>query len=108
MRTAEDGLVDWSKPSEAIFNLVRALAAPWPGAFTSIGGTRLVLRRVEPADEVAVGPGLPGTVARVGDEKILVRTGSGAVALEAVEIDGRPASPAELERAGLTVGRQLA
>lgn len=32
-RKPEDGLVDWTKPAEEIYNLIRALVFPWPGAF---------------------------------------------------------------------------
>lgn len=32
-RTPEDGLIDWRRPTREIFNLIRALVAPWPGAF---------------------------------------------------------------------------
>jgi methionyl-tRNA formyltransferase len=106
MRTAEDGLVNWAQPSEAIYNLVRALVAPWPGAFTSIDGTKLVLRRVEPYD--APGPrSAPGTVTRFDDTSIRVATVSGEVALTAVEIDGRLAGRTDLERAGMAVGAKL-
>src|SRR5580658_8484594 len=33
-RKPEDGRIDWSKPSTAIFNLVRAVTEPYPGAFS--------------------------------------------------------------------------
>jgi len=33
-RTAEDGRIDWSKSAAEIHNLVRAVAPPFPGAFT--------------------------------------------------------------------------
>ncbi len=39
-RRPEDGLIDWAKPAHEIWNLVRAVAAPYPGAFTAwAGGT---------------------------------------------------------------------
>jgi methionyl-tRNA formyltransferase len=33
-RTPEDGRIDWKAPSEQIFNLIRAVAPPYPGTFT--------------------------------------------------------------------------
>jgi len=33
-RTPDDGLIDWSKPMIEIYNLIRALTKPYPGAFT--------------------------------------------------------------------------
>lgn len=32
-RRPEDGRIDWREPAQAIHNLVRAVAPPWPGAF---------------------------------------------------------------------------
>ncbi len=36
-RRPEDGRIEWHKSAEAIRNLVRAVAHPWPGAFTHVG-----------------------------------------------------------------------
>jgi len=60
-RKAEDGVIDWSQPASAIHNLVRAVAPPYPGAFSDIAGVRVrILRtRVEPLRQArAGGPGL--------------------------------------------------
>ncbi len=52
-RRPEDGLIDWSWPAERIYNLIRALVAPWPGAFyIDADGRRVVLDRFVPLDEV--------------------------------------------------------
>lgn len=32
-RREEDGLIDWNRPATEIYNLIRALVPPWPGAF---------------------------------------------------------------------------
>jgi len=37
-RKAEDGIIDWSRPAQAIHNLVRAVAPPYPGATTQLMG----------------------------------------------------------------------
>jgi methionyl-tRNA formyltransferase len=37
-RKAEDGIIDWSQPAQAIHNLVRAVAPPYPGATTQLLG----------------------------------------------------------------------
>ncbi|HEX5314693.1 MAG TPA: formyltransferase [Gammaproteobacteria bacterium] len=42
-RRPEDGRIDWSQGAWAIHNLVRAVAPPYPGAFSDIGGGRLFL-----------------------------------------------------------------
>jgi len=35
-RTPEDGLIQWAKPAHQIYNLIRALTDPYPGAFTFV------------------------------------------------------------------------
>lgn len=40
-RTPEDGRIDWRSGARAIHNLVRAVAPPFPGAFTEVNGCRL-------------------------------------------------------------------
>jgi len=44
-RTPEDGRIDWSQPAQRVYNLIRAVAPPFPGAFTDVGGTRLMVAR---------------------------------------------------------------
>jgi methionyl-tRNA formyltransferase len=54
-RKPEDGRIDWTVMSDRqVFNLIRALASPWPGAFCEVpGGERVVLDRYYSLDEVA-------------------------------------------------------
>jgi methionyl-tRNA formyltransferase len=44
-RTSEDGRIDWTKAAQEIHNLVRAVAPPYPGAFTVLRGRKLRLLR---------------------------------------------------------------
>jgi methionyl-tRNA formyltransferase len=44
-RKAEDGRVDWRQGARQIHDLVRAVAPPYPGAFTDVGGARVRLLR---------------------------------------------------------------
>lgn len=53
-RKPEDGRIDWSQPAQHVYNLVRAVAPPYPGAFTDIGAARFVVARAR-----RVPPGLP-------------------------------------------------
>lgn len=43
LRRAEDGEIDWSQPASDIERLVRAVSAPYPGAFTFHNGRRLTI-----------------------------------------------------------------
>jgi len=56
-RRPEDGLIDWSQPAVRIHNLVRAVAPPFPGAFTEVNGrhwrihrTRVESRLIAPSE----------------------------------------------------------
>ncbi|WP_369302878.1 bifunctional UDP-4-amino-4-deoxy-L-arabinose formyltransferase/UDP-glucuronic acid oxidase ArnA [Pseudomonas sp. N2-5-1-1] len=42
-RTAADGKLDWKKPAEELFNLVRAVTQPYPGAFCAVGEHKLIV-----------------------------------------------------------------
>ena len=46
-RRPEDGRIDWSSSALEIHNLVRAVAPPYPGAFTE--GMKILRTRIEPA-----------------------------------------------------------
>jgi methionyl-tRNA formyltransferase len=78
MRRPEDGRIDWSKSAADIHNLVRAVAPPYPGAFTEDGGRkRMILRtRLEPerrARAGRLGPYREGNAwfADCGDSRVL-------------------------------------
>jgi methionyl-tRNA formyltransferase len=42
-RRPEDGRIDWRQGARAIHDLVRAVAPPFPGAFTEVNGCRLAV-----------------------------------------------------------------
>jgi methionyl-tRNA formyltransferase len=42
-RRPEDGRIDWRSPARAIHDLVRAVAPPFPGAFSEANGCRLAI-----------------------------------------------------------------
>jgi len=44
-RTAADGRIDWGADAQTVYNLYRALAPPYPGAHTQVGGVTLTVAR---------------------------------------------------------------
>ncbi len=44
-RKSDDGRIDWTKGAREIHDLVRAVAPPYPGAFTTLAGQRMRLLR---------------------------------------------------------------
>ncbi|AZF32277.1 UDP-4-amino-4-deoxy-L-arabinose formyltransferase [Pseudomonas sp. R4-35-07] len=79
-RTAADGKIDWNKPAEALFNLVRAVTQPYPGAFCAVGEHKLIVWQ---ADVAKGNEGLaPGRVISVnplriacGEDSLVIKFG---------------------------------
>jgi methionyl-tRNA formyltransferase len=90
-RTPEDGRIDWTQPSRRIFNLIRAVTDPYPGAFTDVGSSRLMVWWAEPDSAAATGRrGRPGEVLSVAP--LVVATGDAA--LELTQVEWRGPAPA--------------
>jgi UDP-4-amino-4-deoxy-L-arabinose formyltransferase/UDP-glucuronic acid dehydrogenase (UDP-4-keto-hexauronic acid decarboxylating) len=80
-RTPEDGRIDWKRPAAEIHNLVRAVCRPWPGAFSDVGGGRLLVWRTAVRPAVAGAPALaPGELWR-GAGSWFVGSGDGLLEL---------------------------
>ena len=83
-RKPEDGRISWSASSRSIFNLIRAVTDPYPGAFTEVGTSRLMVWWAEADSPAAAGrSGLPGEVLSVSP--LVVATGDGALELTRTE-----------------------
>ncbi len=93
-RKPEDGRIDWSQSADAIHNLVRAVAPPYPGAFFDLAGERLLVVRSlrQPLrTAIAGGPGI-----YVDGQIMLADCGDGGVLrLLALEQNGRALSPTD-------------
>ena len=85
-RTPEDGRIDWSATSLQIHNLVRAVTDPYPGAFTDLGPSRLMVWQTAP---VSGHSGKPGEI--LSHEPLIVATGDGGLQLLRTEWRGDPA-----------------
>lgn len=82
----EDGLIDWSQPAITIERRVRGFA-PWPGAYTHIGGKLLKIHR---ARVVAADAKLsPGEVLKADEGGFWVATSSGVLELEQVQWENK-------------------
>ena len=82
----EDGRIDWSQSADSLARRVRAFT-PWPGAFTTWRGRTLKVLSARSLD-VSL-DGTPGTVVRLDDSVIAVLTGSGALEVQNLQIEGR-------------------
>jgi len=85
-RTPKDGLIDWNKSSEEIHTLIRAVTHPYPGAFSSLRGKKIVVWKGRPVPHQKESS--LGVVSTVNDAGAIVQTGDNALLLESVQIEG--------------------
>ena len=99
----EDVLIDWNRPSDDVYNLIRG-ANPQPGAWTTFGGAEVKIFDSRIAD----GSGPAGSVLAVDDAGVLVATADGAIRVMKVRADaGKLAAAEYASAAGLEVGSTL-
>ncbi len=87
-RRPEDGRIDWEWPAGRIYNLIRAVAWPYPGAFSILDGKKILVWWGE-VREGGETHGPPGTVTAVGEER-WVQTGEGRLKLVTLSWEGGP------------------
>lgn len=93
-RRPEDGLIPWDKSAWEVYNLVRAVTHPYPGAFTRFQGRKLLVwggQPIKPAASHAHGPSLPGLVlVGLPGQGLLVATGEGHFLITQAQWEGEP------------------
>lgn len=99
-RHPEDGRIDWTWPARRIFNLVRAVTHPYPGAFCHADGRKLYVWRAAIAHETGI-RGTPGAIVGKGDGGALeVAAGTGSVLVASVQFEGGKECDASTALAG--------
>jgi methionyl-tRNA formyltransferase len=89
-RRPEDGYIDWAWPARRIFNLIRAVTHPYPGAFARFGGHKLYIWRARIANEAGE-YGTPGTIiGAMPGGGVEIAAGQGTVVLIRVQFEGEP------------------
>ncbi len=92
--------IDWSRPTEDIYNLVRGLS-PYPAAFTELvhadshsgpapESQTLKIYRTEKREDLHAAP---GTVLSDGKSWLAIATGDGALALTEIQLAGKKKMP---------------
>ncbi|NBI89299.1 hypothetical protein D3Z45_01535 [Lachnospiraceae bacterium] len=85
-RSAADGKIDFHGRTRDIYNLIRGVAAPFPGAFAMCGGEKVTVWEAHPFDEMIDFSGFtPGEVVDVFDGKPVVRTVDGSLLIDRYE-----------------------
>ncbi len=81
-RKPADGLIDWTKSAMQIYNLIRGVTHPYPGAFTWLDGKKVIIWQAWPVE----GCGEPGRVVLLSP--LLVGTGQGLLEVRSLQIEG--------------------
>ncbi|MHB9075197.1 MAG: formyltransferase [Desulfobaccales bacterium] len=90
-RKPEDGRIDWRQPATSIYNLMRAVTHPYPGAFTILGGKKLFIWNGRPLAAPVADLHLPGQItAGLPDEGLLVATAEGHFLITQAQWEGEP------------------
>lgn len=79
-RSSEDGCINWNWHKERIYNWVRALSNPYPGAFTFYKGIKIIIYRIEFCEDGFLYDQANGTILTGGDQPV-IKTPNGAVKL---------------------------
>jgi methionyl-tRNA formyltransferase len=111
-RRPEDGRIDWSRPAMEIYNLIRAVTRPYPGAFSELAGEKLTVWWAIPLPAEAGSAPHPGTIRLSGGtsfamaggcvapvsspRRVVVGTGEGWLQLEEIDWRARTAKGAEI------------
>src|SRR4051794_14466950 len=97
-RKPADGRIDWHDSARRIYDLVRGVTHPYPGAFTTLRGHKLLVWWALPLTDLdAFGSQAgaePGTVLAVDRDGVTVTAGEGTVRLIPLQLEGQPELPA--------------
>lgn len=107
-RLPEDNRIDWSADSIEVYNLIRAVTHPYPGAFTSLDGRKLAIWAAQHQEIPTYAGRIPGRVIQVRPgEGAVVMTGNGALLVTEVQLEGRERVRADqvLNSLSQTLGR---
>lgn len=94
-RKPADGMFAWEWEAQRIYNLVRAVTHPYPGAFVPFQGGNLLVWWCQPVKGETIGDencqsNKPGTIVAQSADGPVVATGSGALRLLSVQPAGQP------------------
>jgi len=79
-RKPEDGRIDFKKNAGEIYNLVRALVKPWPGAYAFYGRKKIIFERTDFSKNMVNMK--PATITRVDRDQVEIAAGKGVLILK--------------------------
>jgi len=87
-RTAEDGLIDWMKNVFQLYDFIRGITKPYPGAFSFVNGRKATLWQACPFDTRINFPNSKyGEVVELFDKNLIINCRSGLLLVTDYECD---------------------
>ena len=86
-RRPADGRIDWRWPARRIFNLIRAVTHPYPGAFCYAAGRKIFLWQARIAHEDGI-LGTPGEIIGAAPEALEIAAGQGSLMVTRAQFEG--------------------
>jgi len=87
-RTQEDGLIDFGDKTRNIYNLIRGISYPFPGAYGYIDNKKVYIWEAHPFDETLdFSMYRPGEVIDIYDNKLIIRTVDGSLLIDDYDCD---------------------
>lgn len=101
-RTPADGRIDWARPAMDVWNLVRAVAAPYPGAFAPWGEGRVLVWKVSGVRSFAPGSRpVPGEIVELAPDRQSFTVACADAAVEVSQFSVEMADEGMLSRGAL-------
>jgi len=88
-RIADDGEIDWNRENYEIYNFIRALSKPYPGAFSRMNEKRIIFWRATPINVCGIYESKEnGEVVKVfPNKKLLVKCKDGFLLIDEYEVE---------------------
>lgn len=88
-RCPEDGIIDWSKPAKEIYNFIRAQSKPYPGAYSSYKGQKIIILKSELFPyRIQGNPGQIGLINNETNDVVIVCGSNTGLIIKEIEQNG--------------------
>lgn len=86
-RIPEDGEINWEWNSKKLYDFIRAQVYPYPGAFTFLKDTKLIIEEVEIVEEDDIHYfGTPGQILKIVSDGVYVKCGRGTLKIKTIRL----------------------
>jgi methionyl-tRNA formyltransferase len=88
-RTPADGLIDFTDAAISVWNLIRAVSRPYPGAFSYLNDKKVFLWKARPST-IRVNTGaIPGSIQKVDSKGFHIQCGDGPLCITDFSFEGK-------------------